>query len=245
MHQSPSIQPYELHPPSFQHQDLRPSSRRSAELQPPSVHPLARRSPSVQPLERRSPSGHPFEHRSPSIRTPELRPPSMHPPEHLPPSTHTQEYGTGSTKIPQTTITPPTPAKPSDDPPGSSSHLFDPTLSIGHDDTADSAAPLVEERNDFDEETQEGTNGRLRDATRQIMDEGYKEIDKMFSSLAERASMNIDKLISGYYKSFLHKTIPFNTWNTYQIYFKEHRDAEVGRTYPPGRSEGLNGVYSY
>jgi hypothetical protein len=107
---------------------------------------------------------------------------------------------------------------------------------------------VVEVEADDSDETQEnpgaGANGRLSDATKNIRDEGFKEIERMFVTLAQRTSIDISRLTSGFYRSFANKTVAFHSWNAYQIYFKDNRDAEVNRTYPSEKKAELVSEYT-
>jgi hypothetical protein len=270
VHRPPSIQPHEeLRPPS-----AHPLDRHSPLSNPLDhhQHPVHHRPPSANPSEHRLPSSHErhppsaLDHRPPSANPSEHRLPSAHerhpprPPSILdryPPSTHPKD-GTrveGHPKIPGTKITPPTPAKPDHDPPASHGnddvlHLFGPEndapAALADVDTLllDQAGSGSDPSMDPMDETQGCAGGRLSDAVKQVRDEGYKEIEKMFAELAERTSIDVDRLISGYYQNYVHRTVAFNSWNVYQIYFKEHRDEEVERTYPPEKQADLDSKYS-
>jgi hypothetical protein len=155
-------------------------------------------------------------------------------------------------QIPQTKITPPTPANSHGHPSTFRTIEDDGTPALGDDGT--DAAYLFGVVDDIvdpeDDKTQGnganvnvGINGRLPDAKKKIRDDGYKEIEKMFATLSRRTDIDIDRLILGYYRNFTHKTIAFHSWNTYQIYFKDNRDAELKRTYPPEKQMELDGTY--
>lgn len=111
---------------------------------------------------------------------------------------------------------------------------------------------IMENNNGISDAEQEGSpdaspsgTGRLPDAVKDIRDEGYKEIERMFSTLSNRSSINVDTLVSGYYRRFTHRKVAFHSWNTYQVYFAANRDTEVQRTYPPEKKVDLDRTYIY
>src|ERR1700722_631960 len=274
VHRPSSIQPQEeLRPPSAHPLDRHSPLSNSVEHH---QHPVHHRPPSANPSEHRLPSAHErhppsaLDHRPPSANPSEHRLPSAHehPPSALdhrphsildlyPPSTHPKD-GTGVEKIPETKITPPTPAKPGHDPPASHGNdaalrdvlgLFSPkndapaALADVGTLLLDQAGSGSDPSMDPMDETQGCAGGRLSDAVKRVRDEGYKDVEKMFAALAERTSIDVDRLISDYYQNYVHRTVAFNSWNVYQIYFKEHRDEEVERTYPPKKQADLDSKY--
>jgi hypothetical protein len=158
--------------------------------------------------------------------------------------------------IPTTKIIPPTPIKPYDEPPitvqesvlandrNSVDDLFhtllpeDNVTYLFSANDPEIAGPHNDEAQRSSTDPSIGTNGRLSDAIKQIRDEGYREIDRMFATLAQKAAIDVDRLVSGYYRSFASKVVGFNSWNTYQIYFTWNRDEEVKETYGEAEYKG-------